>query len=71
MYGIIHQNERVKQVSGDQESGYQFIFSYAFTLCPHAFLSPVDFFQNKLLKKFFQEYHLSVKQIGFRSGQAF
>ena len=31
------------------------------------FLSSADFFQNQLLKKI-QEYHLSVKQIGSRSG---
>ena len=25
-------------------------------------------FQNRIFEKFFQEYHLSVKQIGYRSG---
>ena len=28
----------------------------------HAFSSTSDFFQNKHLEKFFQEYHLNVKQ---------
>ena len=33
------------------------------------FLLSVDFFKINSLEKFFQEYHLSVKQIGSRSGQ--
>ena len=37
----------------------------------HAFLSSVDFYQNHLFQKLFQEYHLSIKQIGSRSGPTF
>ena len=37
----------------------------------HAFLSYADFFQNHFFKKFFQEYHQSVKQFGSRSGLTF
>ena len=32
------------------------------------FLSSADFFQNRLLKKLFQEYYQSVKQLRSRSG---
>ena len=34
-------------------------------------LLTADFFQNHLFKKFFQEYHQSVKQFGSRSGPTF
>ena len=35
------------------------------------FLSTADFFQNQLFEKFFQDYHLNVKQIGSISGPTF
>ena len=35
------------------------------------FLSPVDFFKINFFEKFFQEYHLSVRQIRSRSGLMF
>ena len=45
------------------------------TLCPlrnfDAFLLSADFFSNNFFEKFFQEYHLSVKQIGSRSSPTF
>ena len=46
------------------------------TLCPSwkffmFFSRLLIFFKNNFLEKFFQEYHLSVKQIGIRSGLAF
>ena len=46
------------------------------TLCPLGnfayFLSSADLFQNQhFFKKFFQEYHQSVKQFGSRSGPTF
>ena len=45
------------------------------TFCPlgnfHAFLPSADFFQSKLFRKIFQEYHLSVKKIRSRSGPTF
>ena len=35
-------------------------------------LSPADFFfQNKLFENFFQNYHQSVKQFGYRQGLTF
>ena len=38
----------------------------------HDFLLSADFFQNQFFsKKFFQKYHLSVKQIGSRSGPTY
>ena len=37
----------------------------------HAFLSSAEFFQIQHFRKIFQEYHLSVKQIGSRSGPTF
>ena len=37
----------------------------------HAFLSSAYFFQHQLFEKIFQKYHLSVKQIGSRSGPTF
>ena len=37
----------------------------------HAFLSSVDFFKISFFEKLFQEYHLSVKQFGSRSGVTF
>ena len=42
---------------------------FAYWLILHALLSSADFFQNQLFKKFFQEYHQSVKQFGSRSGR--
>ena len=36
----------------------------------HAFVSSADF-QNQLFRKFFQEYHRSVKQFGSRAGPTF
>ena len=52
---------------------YYFYVPLKFTLlCPlgnfHAFFSLLNFFIADFFEKFFQEYHLSVKQIGSRSG---
>ena len=49
--------------------------SFVVTLCSlgylSCFLSPVDFYKINFFKKFFKEYHLSVKQIGFNLFEKF